>query len=159
MAKPPRDRALHGSNTYFVTANTFDSHSLFQSAQLATLFVNTLFEYRRQGRFLIHEFVVMPNHFHILLTPAPGVSLERAMQFIRGGFSYCVAKELGKKGEIWQRGYVDHRIRDAEDYVRHVEYVRMNPVRGHLVEIAEEYLYSSARPGSKLDPPPQGLKP
>ncbi|MGH9602658.1 MAG: transposase, partial [Terriglobales bacterium] len=40
-------------------------------------------ESRRKDRFLLHEFVLMPDHFHILLTPAPEVSLEKAMQFIK----------------------------------------------------------------------------
>jgi hypothetical protein len=57
------------------------------------------------------------------------------------------------------KGFSDHRIRDAGDYLRHVDYVRKNPVRKHLCERAEEYPYSSAAAGVELDPVPQGLKP
>ena len=42
----------------------------------ARLLVDVLFHYRRQGKFLLHEFVLMPDHFHVLLTPAE--TLERA---------------------------------------------------------------------------------
>jgi len=76
---------------------------------MARLFIDTTFHYRRERKFLLHEFVVMPTHFHLLLTPS-GVTLERAMQFIKGGFSYRTKKELALNIEVWERGYIDHRI-------------------------------------------------
>jgi REP element-mobilizing transposase RayT len=114
MSKPPRDRTSFGSNVYFVTAGTSGHRSLFQTDRMARLFIDTMFHYRREGRFLLHEFVLMPTHFHLLLTPS-GVKLERVMQFIKGGFSYRAKKELALNMEIWERGYIDHRIRDAND--------------------------------------------
>lgn len=100
----------------------------------------------------------MPNHVHLLLTPT-GITLERAVQFIKGGFSYRVQKELGLKIEVWERGYVDHRIRDAGDYERHAQYIRQNPVEARIVERAENYVYSSAGAQFEVDACPQGLKP
>jgi hypothetical protein len=61
--------------------------------------------------------------------------------------------------EIWQKGFSDHRIRDAGDYLGHIDYIRQNPVRKHLCERVEEYPYSSATAAVELDPVPQGLKP
>ncbi len=77
----------------------------------------------------------------------------------QGGFSHRAGRELAANLEIWQRGYVDHRIRDATDYSRHCLYIRENPVAAKLVNRAEEYPYSSAHSGFQLDAPPQGLKP
>jgi putative transposase len=125
---------------------------------MANLFIDTIFHYRGERKFLIHEFVVMPNHIHMLLAPA-GIALERAMQLVKGGYSYRVKKEFGLSIEIWERGYVDHRIRDAVDYARHVAYIRQNPVEARLVSCALDYAYSSAREKFDLDPCPQGLKP
>jgi putative transposase len=158
MAKPPRDLSRSSSRTYFVTANSWNGHALIHSERVAKLFIATLLDYREQGKFQLHEFVVMPDHFHAVLTPGTNITLERAMQFIRGGFSYRAGKELGMKKEIWQRGYVDHRIRDARDYEQHREYVRMNPVKVHLVETPEAYPYGSAHPSFELDPVPPGAK-
>ena len=42
--------------------------------------------------------------------------------------------------EVWERGYIDHRIRDANDYVRHVEYIRQKPVEAKIVVRAEDYI-------------------
>jgi putative transposase len=147
-----------GTNTYFVTAGAWGHRSLFQSERMASLVIDTLFQYRREQKYLLHDFVVMPNHIHLMFTPC-GNTLERVMQFVKGGFSYRVKKELGIDGEIWERGYVDHRIRDVNDYDQHVLYVRNNPVKAGLAKRAEDYPYSSAHAGIELDPCPQGLKP
>jgi putative transposase len=81
------------------------------------------------------------------------------MQLIKGGFSYRVKKELGLSIEVWERGYVDHRIRDANDYAQHVEYIRQNPIEAHIAGVAEDYPYSSAHTGFDLDAPPVELIP
>jgi putative transposase len=88
VSKPPRDLASTGTNTYFLTINTSSGRSLFQVHRLATLFIATLQNYRDQKKFQLHEFVVMPNHVHLLVTPAENVTLERLVQFIKGGFSF-----------------------------------------------------------------------
>lgn len=158
MAKPPRDRSSVGTNVYFVTASTWGGRSLLQADRMAQLFLDTLRHYRAEKKFQLHEFVIMPNHFHLLLSPI-GVTLERTMQFIKGGFSFRVNKELGNAMEIWERGYIDHRIRDAGDYAKHVEYIRQNPVRAGLVSREEDYLWCSAHRSREVDPRPEGLKP
>jgi putative transposase len=139
-----------------VTSSTWGRRSLFQREPWAKLLIDTLYRYRGSA-YLLHEFVVMHDHIHILLTPK--TSLEKAVQFIKGGFSYRAKKELGSNMEIWQKGFSDHRIRDTEDYLRHISYIRENPVRKHLCERPEEFPWSSAGPGFELDPVPQGLKP
>lgn len=125
---------------------------------MARLFIDTLYGYRREHKFLIHGFVLMRDHFHLLLSPTE-TTLPRAMQFIKGGFSYRAKKESGVNLEIWERGYVDHRIRDTNDYRRHIEYIDQNPVRAGIVTRVGDYAYSSAHPSFALDPPPDGLKP
>lgn len=150
-------RGTTGDGTYFVTASTWEKQSLLQSDRMAKLFVDVLFHYQNQGKYRLHEFVVMPNHFHALLTPLLPVTLEKAVQFIKGGLSYRSRKELGFIGEIWQTSFHDHRVRDANEYSRFRHYIHMNPVRRGLVPTPEECPYSSA--SLKLDEVPQWLKP
>jgi putative transposase len=154
--RPTREHATNNGQTYMITSSTWGRRSLFSREIWANLLIDTLYHYRGTA-YSLHEFVVMPDHIHVLLTPK--TSLEKAVQFIKGGFSYRAKKELGSNMEIWQKGFSDHRIRDASDYRIHQVYVQQNPVRKHLCERAEEYPYSSARPGFDLDPVPQGLKP
>jgi putative transposase len=63
------------------------------------------------------------------------------------------------KFPIWQRGYSDHRIREAADYDQHVRYLTTNPVKKHLAAAATEYPWSSASSAFRMDEIPQGVKP
>ena len=139
-----------------VTTETWGRRSLFNTDRWAKLLIDTVYHYRGAA-YLLHEFAIMPDHIHVLMTPL--TSLEKAVQFIKGGFSFRAKKELGSNMAVWQKGFHDHRIRDAGDYVQHVRYIRENPVRKHLCEGASEYPFSSAHPGFELDAVPQGLKP
>jgi putative transposase len=142
MATPSRAPRL---GTFFLTSATYNRRRLFQVPANAELFLEALQHYRHAGRYKLHAFVVMPDHVHLILTPQ-GITVERAMGLIKGGFSH----RLASKSPVWQRGFTDHRIRDAEDMETRRMYLHMNPVRGGLVAAAEEYRYSSAyRPGQK----------
>ena len=133
--------------------------ALLQSERMATLLIDVMRENRKKGHFQIHEFVVMPNHLHLLITPAHKVSLEKAIQFIKGGFSYRVKKELDLNFEVWEKGFTNHRVDDSADYNKHRDYIHQNPVKAKLVERAELFPYSSAYPGMDVDAAPPWLKP
>ncbi len=154
--KPTREHATNNEQTYFITASTWQRRALFNNPAWADLFLETLHSYRGKG-YLLHEYVLMPDHFHVLITPA--VTLERAIQSIKGGFSFRAKTELGSSMEIWQRGFSDHRIRDCKDFEIHVDYIFRNPVGRNLVESATDYPYCSAFPGRVKDEVPQWLKP
>src|SRR5947207_15869367 len=131
VLKPNREHATNNSQTYFVTSKTWEGRALFRTEPWARLFFKTLLTYRTKA-YLLHEFVLMPDHFHLLITPI--AALERTIQMIKGGFSYRIKREIGSSAEIWQRGFSDHRIRDLEDYDKHVHYIHLNPVKKHLCE-------------------------
>ena len=154
--RPTREHATHNQQTYMVTSETWGRRSLFRAEPWAKLFIDTLCHYRGSG-YQLHAFVLMPDHFHALITPT--ASLERAVQYIKGGFSHRAKAELGSNMEVWQKGFSDHRIRDAADYDRHVNYIHFNPVRAGVCSLPEQYDYSSAPAGFVLDGVPQRLKP
>jgi REP-associated tyrosine transposase len=139
-----------------VTSQSWGRVELFNRERWAKLFIEVLYRYRGAA-YLLHEFVLMPDHFHQLITPRGTV--EKAVQYIKGAFSHDAKKEFGYSGEIWQKGFSDHRIRDAADYEHHVAYIRLNPVRKKLSEHPEDYPFCSAHPGFELDEVPQRLKP
>jgi putative transposase len=151
-------RGATSESTYFVTANVLEKKSLFQVDKIARLFVEVLLDYRSQKKYLLHEFVVMPDHLHLILTPR-GITLERAVQFAKGGFSFQLNKPLKVKRDVWQPSFVDRRIRDSHEYERYKNYIWQNPVKRRLAKSPEEYPYSSAHPSFSLDPVPQRLKP
>src|ERR1700694_5541085 len=132
--------------TYALTAVTHQRHRLFQRTESAELLSATILRYREQGKFLLHGFVVIPDHLHALITPAD--SIERSAQLIKGGFSFALRKIF--PGEVWQDGYHEHRIRDAEDFNSPLLYIANNPNRLDFVD----YLHVHTRHSNQLDPIP-----
>jgi len=96
MAAPPRGNT--GYCVYFITASTFQRRPLFRKEPMARLFLEVLFHYRDKKNYLLHEFVLMPDHFHLLLSPT--LSLERSLQLIKGGFSYRAKREVEHCGTL-----------------------------------------------------------
>jgi REP-associated tyrosine transposase len=148
MSKPscPSDPAFRSgiSRTFFVTSRTAGGRRLFQTDRMATRFVDVLRGYTKDGKFTARDFVVMPDHVHVLLTIPGDLALETAVQLIKGSFSFRAGKELGFRGEIWQRGYSDVRITDQLSFYRHRDYIYNNPVRAGLADAPDAYRWGSA---------------
>ena len=140
--------------TYFTSFSTAERRRLFQVDATAQLMVDTLQGYRVKGSFAVHAYAVMPDHVHVLLTPAPEVSLEKAIQLMKGGFSF----RLKSKPGVWERGHFDRRIKDQQGYEACVAYIHANPVKERMVLEAEEYAFSSAYPSVVVDPMPGWLR-
>jgi putative transposase len=111
---------------------------------MANLLIDVLRSYVKNEKFTVHDFVVMQDHLHILMTLPGTVSLEGAMQLIKGNFSFRANKELGFKGEIWQRGFSDVLVADKQSFQIHRSYIENNPVKRGWVQSPEEYCYGSA---------------
>ena len=69
--------AVAGARTFFVTSSIAGKRNLLQSDRSAGLFIRVLYDYRAQGKFRLHQFVVMPDHFHVLLTVESDLAVER----------------------------------------------------------------------------------
>ena len=105
------------------------------------LLIDVLRSYVAAGRFQLHDFVIMPDHLHLLMTLPVDISVEKAMQLIKGGFYYRLKKDFGYQGEVWQRGFSEARIRDGQSFVEHRDYIVQNPVKAGLVNRADQYPY------------------
>jgi putative transposase len=141
------------TRTYFVTAVAAQHRSIFQVTATAELLQGTIFDYRSQGKFLLHAFVIMPDHLHALITPALEVSLEKALQFIKGGFSF----RLKSRGDVWMRSFNESQIMSREKFLSCIRYIEENPVRRGLTLTPQAYLFSSAACGG-MDPMPLHLR-
>lgn len=128
---------------------------LFQSERNADLLIDVLRSCVSERTFQLHDFVVMPDHVHLLITVDDGTAIEKAMQLVKGRFSFRLRRELGYLGEVWQRGFSDVRVRDQASFVAHRRYIAQNPVKERLVNAPEvfpycyEYLVSQKRQGLK----------
>ena len=147
------ERAPQEIRTFFITSVAANRRRLFQTATNANLLLQLLHDDRAKGRYQLHAFVLMPDHLHLLITPAPDVSIEKAMQFIKGGFSF----RLKSKIPVWEKSFMLRRIEDNRDYDAHRDYIHENPVRAHLCARPEDFPFSSATVGNLVDPAPAYL--
>lgn len=152
-------KVVAGIRTFFVTSSILGKRQLLQSGRSARLFLDVLYDYRKQAKFQLHEFVIMPDHFHVLITVNSAMTIEHALQFIKGGFSFRAGRELGMLAPVWQKGFSEVRIRDTRAYEQVRRYIQGNPVKRGLVSDAVQFPYSSSFAGFELDPVPRGLKP
>jgi putative transposase len=135
---------------YLLTAVTAQRRRLFQVTATAEMFLATVEDYRANERYALHAFVVMPDHIHLLVTPAPEVALEKVAQLIKGGFSFRLKSAKG----VWEKGYDSRRITDGGHFDACRRYIEENPVRARMVVSAEEYAYSSCGRSGMVDPRP-----
>jgi putative transposase len=149
---------LNQLRTFFVTAVAQQRQPHFRRASMAELFLETLFHYRGEKVFLLHEFVVMPDHVHLIITPSSKFSLEKAVGRIKGGSSFQVGKHVSSKIEVWQPGFTQHLILDEEDFQKHRDYILDNPVRAGLVKHREDYPLSSVHRHFRMDALPDYSK-
>jgi putative transposase len=150
--RPAREAARSSGQTYFVTSQTAGRQPFFRHERWVTL-LQEVFQHYRGNSYLLHAYVIMPDHFHMIISPQD--SVERALQNIKGGFSFRARRAFDWKHEIWQPGFSDHRIRDIGDWDRHMAYIRHNPVKANLCVSSESFPFLSVQ----LDPIPQRLKP
>jgi putative transposase len=118
--------------TYFLTCVTYQRRSVFQTRESAKIAYETVLHYATEGRYQLHGFVIMPDHIHALLTPAPALALERCVQCIKGGISFRLQKQI--PSSVWQREYYDHRIRDDAEFAIFMTYIDRNPAKRGLTE-------------------------
>jgi putative transposase len=144
-------RRVRQAGVYFVTTDTWQKHPIFINAVLAKIVVEQILSCRERGFYKLHAFVVMPDHLHLLLTPAETTTVEKAMQMIKGGSAHRMGVESPQKFPIWHSGFHDRWMRDVEEYRGSKAYIDRNPVEAKLVERSEDYPYSSASGKYGLD--------
>jgi putative transposase len=134
MTKPARngspEEIARAKRTFFTSTRAHLGRRVFQSDRNANLMIEVL-----------RSCVVMPDHVHLLITVDGQMTIEKAMQLIKGRFSYRLKKELGYLGEVWQRGFSEVSVYDESSLKAHREYIAQNPVRAGLVNSSEEYPY------------------
>jgi len=136
--------------TFHVTLVTAERRRIFQAESNIHLFLDILLEQRDLRRLKLHAFVIMPNHVHLLITPAEDIALEKAIQYIKGNVSH----RLPDHTAVWQRSYNETRIRDGEQFAAARHYIELNPVRARFVDDAASFLWSSANSSYPVDAMP-----
>ncbi len=111
---------------------------------IADLAAATLKHFHEQ-RYLLHEWVVMPNHVHVLIWPMPNHLVSDILKSWKQFISRRAKKALGLGEEpFWQPESYDHWIRNDDERARIARYIRHNPVTAKLCAQPEDWGWSSA---------------
>jgi len=112
---------------------------LLQSERNAGLLIDVLRSLAAERKFKLHDFVIMPDHVHLLIEVVGEMTIEKAMQLIKGRFSHRLSHEFGYKGEVWQRGFTEAQVKNKQTFEAHRAYIAENPVKAGLAASIEEY--------------------
>ncbi len=111
------------------------------------------------NHYLLDDWVVMPNHVHVILWPMPNFTLSEILKSRKRHAARQANLILGTTGKtFWQPESYDHWIRNDEEKSRIRRYIRMNPVKAGLCKAPEDWKWSSAWPswqGNAASPMPQ----
>jgi REP element-mobilizing transposase RayT len=109
---------------------------IFSEDRCAKEAIDQLYRVRALHPFLLHAFVIMPDHCHFVVHPIAPTKISTIMRVYKSGLAF----EL-EKGSIWQSRF-DLQI--VDNIFQTMNYVHNNPVKAGLVKIAENYRWSSA---------------
>jgi putative transposase len=151
----------YGANhLHFITCSCHRRQPILGSPERRDLFVKLLEEARQKYRFVVHGYVVMPEHFHLLITEPEFGNPSVVLKVVKERFSRQVhakeknaeahsfaqnANEWGTPQAIWQKRFYDFNVWSAEKQTEKVKYMHRNPVKRGLVERPEQWAWSSFR--------------
>jgi putative transposase len=125
------------------------------------LFVKVLEQVRQRYQFVVVAYVVMPEHFHLLISEPERANPSTAIQALKLGVSRRILsvqkrhEQRSRKqtslwqdqagSRIWQARFYDFNVWSGEKRVEKIRYIHRNPVRRGLVASPEQWRWSSFR--------------
>ena len=149
---PDYRRAWHPGGTYFFTVNALVRHNNDLFVRHINALRLAVAKVKRRFPFVIHGWVVLPDHMHCMIELPPG-DMDSATRWrqIKMIFSKSlpvteyrstVRKQRGERG-LWQRRYWENLIRDDKDFAAHLDCIHINPVKHGLVTRVRDWPYST----------------
>jgi putative transposase len=127
-----KKRELIDGAAYHVTSRTNDKIRTFDNNLGRKIMILVLEEAKEKFGFKLHNFCIMPNHIHLLITPANGTNLSRIVQWIktrsakRWNCIHC------SKDHLWGERFFSRVMKDEDEYLHAHNYIEQNPVKAGL---------------------------
>jgi len=146
-------KRYYGSgDCHFITCSCYRRQPLLAAPRQRDLFLTELEHVRRRYRMVVLGYVVMPEHFHLLLSEPYQGSLSTVMQALKLGFARRVLAAQRRDGtpdrpsgasRIWQARFYDFNVWSERKRTEKLRYMHRNPVKRGLVEEPDEWPWSS----------------
>ena len=144
MARAPRIDV--GGEIYHVINRANNRATIFTSEKEYIDFESLLTEMKERFDVRILAYVVMPNHWHLLLYPKNDKDMSKALQWL--GTTHATRHHVRKKtiggGHLYQGRYKSFIIQKDAHFLTVLKYIERNPVRAHLVKAPEAWQWGSA---------------
>lgn len=149
---PDYKRIFLDGYSYFITVVTHQRNPIL--IENIELLRESFRDSKKRYDYKIDGIVVLPEHFHIIITPASSQEYPYIIKAIKQYFSkHCdesyyahlyqsqSRRDKGYK-PIWQKRFFEHTIRDEKDFSLRLDYIHFNPVKHHLVTRTKDWEYS-----------------
>jgi len=136
MHRQRLEHVFEPGGTYFVTVTLLDRRVDLSDGRLAPLVVSAL-KHFEEKRYLLFDYVVMPDHVHFLVKPlqidGEWLPLSRIYHSFKSFTANQINRALGRTGALWQDDTYDRVVRGRTDFEEKAKYILMNPLRKGLV--------------------------
>ena len=146
------------SATHFITAPTFHHKRIFQNELYGELLTEVLMRWRQQAGVQVHDYVVMSDHVHLLVTMRKTVEAAAVLRQLKDCFTQELRARYGYQGELWDASFGDQLVETAEQSEECTRHIHSNPVRVGYCDAPGEYRMSSRSSRWVLDPLPERLR-
>ncbi|MEK9185137.1 MAG: transposase [Patescibacteria group bacterium] len=138
-------RTLPGNTIYHVLNRANARVPIFQSESDYQLFLKTLIEAWEQSGMRILAFVIMPNHWHLVLYPQEEGELSQFMSWLTNTHvkRWQSAHNLVGTGHLYQNSYKVFPVETDTYCLNVIRYIESNPFRAKMVDRAEKWRWSS----------------
>lgn len=140
-----RSHQLQENIAYHVFNRGNGRYDIFHDHKDCCYFKSLLSAYSRQKAMNIYHWVIMSNHYHLLIEIAIPEKLSSIMAGINRGYTLYYHKKYGTAGFLWQGRFKSQPIQKDRYLLACGRYIEYNPVKSHLARHAEDYIHSSAR--------------
>jgi len=97
----------------------------------AKIIADTILHFNRE-RYLLDEWVIMPNHVHVIIKPLGDNKLSDILHSWKSYTAKAINKRTGQSGQFWMHESYDHIVRNQKSLLRIREYIRNNPSKARV---------------------------
>jgi len=130
---------------HFITCSCYHRQPRLATPERGDLFLRVLEAARRRYRFVVVGYVVMPEHFHLLMSEPQRDNPSVVMKVIKERFTRLLRRRSTFLAPVWQKRFYDFNVWTPEKRVEKLRYMHRNPVKRGLVEKPEDWKWSSFR--------------
>jgi len=131
------------NHTYYLTCCLDKRRPVLAEPRFADYLLDLYVGERDRENIALHGYVLMPDHYHVLLTLMKEPSVSCLVRRIHSLFARLCRGVIPVRGRVWQRRFYDHAIRDEEDAKAKLAYMHANPVTAGLTDDPLSYHWSS----------------